>query len=133
MSENESPAAANQPIVLGDDEIFDAHLGGKISIGLKTPLDSQRALSIAYTPGVAQVSRAIAAEMLMMRKQRFLLWLAAGYIVSSLTLSTQGLMNNQQLAQWSIITGASYLGSFWSMAHGVALRSGRTFKKLSTK
>ncbi len=61
---------------------------------------------------------------LMMRKQRFLLWLAAGYIVSSLTLSTQGLMNNQQLAQWSIITGASYLGSFWSMAHGVALRSG---------
>ncbi|BBZ12831.1 NAD(P)-dependent malic enzyme [Mycobacterium branderi] len=29
---------------------------------LRAPLDSQRALSIAYTPGVAQVSRAIAAD-----------------------------------------------------------------------
>ena len=29
---------------------------------LKAPLDTQRALSIAYTPGVAQVSRAIAAD-----------------------------------------------------------------------
>ena len=28
----------------------------------KSPLDTQRALSIAYTPGVAQVSRAIAAD-----------------------------------------------------------------------
>ncbi|WP_412176932.1 NADP-dependent malic enzyme [Mycobacterium heckeshornense] len=31
-------------------------------MGLKTALDTQRALSIAYTPGVAQVSRAIAAD-----------------------------------------------------------------------
>ena len=29
---------------------------------LKAPLDTQRALSIAYTPGVAQVCRAIAAD-----------------------------------------------------------------------
>ncbi|UVO11144.1 NADP-dependent malic enzyme [Mycobacterium sp. SVM_VP21] len=52
----------NTPIVIGDEEIFEAHTGGKISVDLKTPLDSQRALSIAYTPGVAQVSRAIAAD-----------------------------------------------------------------------
>ena len=45
-----------------DDEIFDAHVGGKLSVGLTAPLDTQRALSIAYTPGVAQVSRAIAAD-----------------------------------------------------------------------
>jgi malate dehydrogenase (oxaloacetate-decarboxylating) len=45
-----------------DAEIFDAHIGGKLSIGLTAPLDSQRALSVAYTPGVAQVSRAIAAD-----------------------------------------------------------------------
>jgi malate dehydrogenase (oxaloacetate-decarboxylating) len=45
-----------------DAEIFDAHVGGKLSIGLTAPLDSQRALSVAYTPGVAQVSRAIAAD-----------------------------------------------------------------------
>jgi malate dehydrogenase (oxaloacetate-decarboxylating) len=49
-------------IVIGDDEIFEAHVGGKLSVELKTPLDTQRALSIAYTPGVAQVSRAIAAD-----------------------------------------------------------------------
>lgn len=39
-----------------------AHLGGKLGVELKAPLDTQRALSIAYTPGVAQVSRAIAAD-----------------------------------------------------------------------
>jgi malate dehydrogenase (oxaloacetate-decarboxylating) len=50
------------PVVIGDDEIFDAHLAGKLSVELKAPLDTQRALSIAYTPGVAQVSRAIAAD-----------------------------------------------------------------------
>jgi malate dehydrogenase (oxaloacetate-decarboxylating) len=49
-------------VVIGDADIFDAHEGGKLSIALKSPLDSQRALSIAYTPGVAQVSRAIASD-----------------------------------------------------------------------
>lgn len=49
-------------IVIDDEEIFAAHQGGKLSVELKAPLDTQRALSIAYTPGVAQVSRAIAAD-----------------------------------------------------------------------
>lgn len=62
MPENLSHSAESSPIVIGDDEIFDAHVGGKISVELKAPLDTQRALSIAYTPGVAQVSRAIAAD-----------------------------------------------------------------------
>lgn len=48
--------------VIDDEEIFAAHLGGKLSVELKSPLDTKRALSIAYTPGVAQVSRAIAAD-----------------------------------------------------------------------
>lgn len=48
--------------VITDAEIFEAHVGGKLSVGLTSPLDTQRALSIAYTPGVAQVSRAIAAD-----------------------------------------------------------------------
>jgi malate dehydrogenase (oxaloacetate-decarboxylating) len=48
--------------VISDVEIFEAHVGGKLSIGLTAPLDTQRALSVAYTPGVAQVSRAIAAD-----------------------------------------------------------------------
>ncbi|EHB49899.1 malic protein NAD-binding [Mycolicibacterium rhodesiae JS60] len=49
-------------VVIDDEEIFAAHVGGKLSVELKAPLDTQRALSIAYTPGVAQVSRAIAAD-----------------------------------------------------------------------
>lgn len=49
-------------IVVSDEEIFAAHAGGKLSMALKSPLDTEQALSIAYTPGVAQVSRAIAAD-----------------------------------------------------------------------
>nr|WP_240959066.1 NADP-dependent malic enzyme [Rhodococcus sp. HNM0563] len=45
-----------------DDEIFGSHVDGKLSVELTSPLDTQRDLSIAYTPGVAQVSRAIAAD-----------------------------------------------------------------------
>lgn len=60
---NRAPTAVITPqVVVHDDEIFAAHVGGKLSVALKAPLDTQRALSIAYTPGVAQVSRAIAAD-----------------------------------------------------------------------
>lgn len=44
------------------EEIFAAHLGGKLSVETRLPLLSKRDLSIAYTPGVAEVSRAIAEE-----------------------------------------------------------------------
>lgn len=54
--------SGNPRLVIDDEEIFKAHEGGKLSVELKSPLDTQRALSIAYTPGVAQVSRAIAAD-----------------------------------------------------------------------
>ncbi|MCC3303049.1 NAD(P)-dependent malic enzyme [Arthrobacter sp. zg-Y895] len=59
-----APVAANlnsaDPITA--EEILAAHEGGKLSVETRLPLDSKRALSIAYTPGVAQVSRAIAAD-----------------------------------------------------------------------
>ncbi len=55
-------------LVIGDEEIFDAHVGGKLSVELKAPLDTQRALSIAYTPGVAQVSRAIAGDVTLAKR-----------------------------------------------------------------
>ncbi|ABG99972.1 malate dehydrogenase (oxaloacetate decarboxylating) (plasmid) [Rhodococcus jostii RHA1] len=48
-----------QKVELTDEEIFAGHLGGKLSVELTARLDTQRDLSIAYTPGVAQVSRAI--------------------------------------------------------------------------
>ncbi len=58
----ESIQTRSEQGVITDAEIFEAHLGGKLSVGLTAPLDTQRALSIAYTPGVAQVSRAIATD-----------------------------------------------------------------------
>ena len=54
--------SAVAPAAITEDEIFAAHEGGKLSVETKQPLDSTRALSIAYTPGVAQVSRGIAAD-----------------------------------------------------------------------
>ncbi|MFD0205267.1 MULTISPECIES: NAD(P)-dependent malic enzyme [Saccharothrix] len=45
---------------LSDEEIFRAHEGGKLAVGATASLADPRALSIAYTPGVARVSRAIA-------------------------------------------------------------------------
>ncbi|TCK20596.1 NAD(P)-dependent malic enzyme [Pseudonocardia endophytica] len=44
------------------DEVFGAHEGGKLGTGLTAPLADARDLAIAYTPGVADVSRAIAAD-----------------------------------------------------------------------
>jgi malate dehydrogenase (oxaloacetate-decarboxylating) len=43
-------------------EIFAAHEGGKLATGLTAPLRDARDLAIAYSPGVADVSRAIAAD-----------------------------------------------------------------------
>jgi malate dehydrogenase (oxaloacetate-decarboxylating) len=62
VTETVPPDAKTPQVLVGDEQIFHAHVGGKLSVELKAPLDTQRALSIAYTPGVAQVSRAIAAD-----------------------------------------------------------------------
>ncbi|MHA6627805.1 NAD(P)-dependent malic enzyme [Pseudonocardia sichuanensis] len=44
------------------EEIFAAHGGGKLATALTAPLADARDLAVAYTPGVAEVSRAIAAD-----------------------------------------------------------------------
>ncbi|GAA1375508.1 NAD(P)-dependent malic enzyme [Streptomyces beijiangensis] len=49
-------------VQIGDSEIFEAHEGGKLSIGISPPIDGPHALSVAYTPGVARVSSAIARD-----------------------------------------------------------------------
>jgi malate dehydrogenase (oxaloacetate-decarboxylating) len=59
----------NDPAVsLSDDEIFAAHEGGKLGVDVTAPLSDTKALSIAYTPGVAQVSRAIAENRALARR-----------------------------------------------------------------
>ncbi len=45
---------------VSDEDIFTGHEGGKLSVAATYPITQARDLSIAYTPGVAQVSRAIA-------------------------------------------------------------------------
>jgi malate dehydrogenase (oxaloacetate-decarboxylating) len=49
-------------VVNVSDRTFLMHLGGKIEIALKKPLKTRDDLSMAYTPGVARVSSAIAAD-----------------------------------------------------------------------
>ena len=49
-------------IVHVSDRVFLMHLGGKIQIHNKIPLTTRDALSMAYTPGVARVCQAIAAD-----------------------------------------------------------------------
>ncbi|MGQ4616350.1 malic enzyme-like NAD(P)-binding protein [Nocardia sp. R7R-8] len=58
----DAPKATASLSEITNDEIFAGHLGGKLSVELSAPLETQRDLSIAYTPGVAQVSRAIAED-----------------------------------------------------------------------
>jgi malate dehydrogenase (oxaloacetate-decarboxylating) len=49
-------------IVSVSDSTFLAHLGGKIRVEPKMPVKTRKDLSMAYTPGVARVSMAIAAD-----------------------------------------------------------------------
>lgn len=49
-------------IVSASDSTFLAHLGGKIEIAPKVPVKTRADLSTVYTPGVARVSMAIAAD-----------------------------------------------------------------------
>jgi len=59
---NEARTENSDPTKLTDEEIFNAHVGGKLEVGATASLADPKALSIAYTPGVARVSRAIAQD-----------------------------------------------------------------------
>ncbi len=45
-----------------DDDVIDAHLGGKIEIANRRAVDNAHDLSLVYTPGVAKICRVIAAD-----------------------------------------------------------------------
>jgi malate dehydrogenase (oxaloacetate-decarboxylating) len=59
---NEARTENSDPTKLTDEEIFNAHVGGKLEVGATASLADPKALSIAYTPGVARVSKAIAED-----------------------------------------------------------------------
>ncbi|GAA5150839.1 NADP-dependent malic enzyme [Nocardioides marinquilinus] len=54
------PPPATHP--LAGDPVFDLHLGGKMAVASTVALDGRDDLSLAYTPGVARVCEAIAAD-----------------------------------------------------------------------
>ena len=45
-----------------EEEVFHGHEGGKLSVTATRPISRSRDLAVAYTPGVAKVSSAIAAD-----------------------------------------------------------------------
>jgi malate dehydrogenase (oxaloacetate-decarboxylating) len=53
-------AGADAPVT--DEEIFREHEGGKLGVDVTRPIVDSRSLAIAYTPGVAKVSSAIAED-----------------------------------------------------------------------
>lgn len=58
-------------------------------------------------------------------RARFLLWMAAGYVLPALALGAQSLMTNAQLGRWSLATAVLYLAGAWGLAQGMALRCGQ--------
>ena len=55
----DAPRTSTTP---GADEVFTAHLGGKLAVVGTVPLATAHDLAVAYTPGVARVSSAIAED-----------------------------------------------------------------------
>ncbi|MDR6793492.1 malate dehydrogenase (oxaloacetate-decarboxylating) [Pseudarthrobacter oxydans] len=96
-------SAAN---ALTEAEIFDAHQGGKLSIASTVPLSNKRDLSIAYTPGVAEVSRAIHANP---ELARTLTWAERLVVVVSDGTAVLGLGNIGASASLPVMEGKSAL------------------------
>ena len=55
-------AYPSYPLFDPNDPVFRAHEGGKLGVHATQPLRDRADLSLLYTPGVADVSRAIAAD-----------------------------------------------------------------------
>ena len=62
MAANPEPTASAAGHPLAGDPVFDLHVGGKMEIRSTVPLTGNAELSLAYTPGVARVCEAIAAD-----------------------------------------------------------------------
>ncbi|TLM73849.1 NADP-dependent malic enzyme [Pseudarthrobacter sp. NamB4] len=91
---------------LTEEEIFGAHQGGKLSVGTTVPLANKRDLSIAYTPGVADVSRAIHARP---ELARTLTWAERLVVVVSDGTAVLGLGNIGPSASLPVMEGKSAL------------------------
>ncbi|GAA3269057.1 NADP-dependent malic enzyme [Paenarthrobacter aurescens] len=102
----ETIATDNETLVLSEEEIFAAHEGGKLTISSTVPLNNKRDLSIAYTPGVAQVSRAIHANPELARTHT---WAERLVVVVSDGTAVLGLGNIGPSASLPVMEGKSAL------------------------
>ncbi|MFF1831657.1 NADP-dependent malic enzyme [Paenarthrobacter sp. NPDC058040] len=97
---------ATENLVLTEEEIFTAHEGGKLTVSSTVPLNDKRDLSIAYTPGVAQVSRAIHADPKLARTHT---WAERLVVVVSDGTAVLGLGNIGPSASLPVMEGKSAL------------------------
>jgi malate dehydrogenase (oxaloacetate-decarboxylating) len=102
----ETIATDNDALVLTEEEIFAAHEGGKLTISSTVPLNNKRDLSIAYTPGVAQVSRAIHEDPKLARTHT---WAERLVVVVSDGTAVLGLGNIGPSASLPVMEGKSAL------------------------
>jgi malate dehydrogenase (oxaloacetate-decarboxylating) len=93
-------------LALSEEEIFTAHEGGKLSVSSTVPLLNKRDLSIAYTPGVAEVSRAIHANPELARTHT---WAERLVVVVSDGTAVLGLGNIGPSASLPVMEGKSAL------------------------
>ncbi len=91
---------------LSEAEIFVAHQNGKLAVTSTVPLSNKRDLSIAYTPGVAEVSRAIHADS---ELARTLTWAGRLVVVVSDGTAVLGLGNIGASASLPVMEGKSAL------------------------
>jgi malate dehydrogenase (oxaloacetate-decarboxylating) len=61
-------ASADAPVTVTDAAVFARHEGGKMVVTSTVPLATREDLSLAYTPGVARVCEAIAADPGLLRR-----------------------------------------------------------------
>jgi malate dehydrogenase (oxaloacetate-decarboxylating) len=101
-----APTDNSAATALSEAEIFDAHQGGKLSIASTVPLSNKRDLSIAYTPGVAEVSRAIHANP---ELAKTLTWAQRLVVVVSDGTAVLGLGNIGASASLPVMEGKSAL------------------------
>lgn len=88
------------------DRVFLAHLGGKLAMQSKVPLKTRDDLSLAYTPGVARVCKAIADEP---EKVFTLTWKANSVAVVSDGSAILGLGNLGPEAAMPVMEGKAIL------------------------
>ncbi|WP_115786833.1 NAD(P)-dependent malic enzyme [Arthrobacter silvisoli] len=106
MSTETIGSANDAALILSEEEIFTAHEGGKLSVTSTVPLNDKRDLSIAYTPGVAQVSRAIHANPELARTHT---WAERLVVVVSDGTAVLGLGNIGPSASLPVMEGKSAL------------------------